>query len=381
MSASDHLVLPSAEMGADGWSRSLDEVLSSPQLIQPHFQPLVDLERGVVAGYEMLARFDHPLGGLPANWFRAAHDLGRVAELDAAMLGLARTALRRLPANTFLSVNVTGPGVTADAVLDAVVHGPRLEPLVLEITEQSEIDDVERLGASAALFRERGAMLAIDDAGAGYASLQRILAVRPQFIKLDRSLITDIHGDEVKAAATEMMGALASRMDAWIVAEGVERLGELERLLQMRVPLAQGYLFAKPAPSFERLDASWATRVPTGAEGGALGELVERVQPAMAAVDREEIGWRFADGTLDYLPVVDADRKVVAMVERAGFVAGGHGRVAPMRVSPASEQSEVLRRAMARDRDDRLHPVICCDEFGRYLGMVRVERLVDAVTG
>lgn len=381
MSASDHLIGPSAEVGVDSWSRSLDEVLSNPKLIQPHFQPLVDLERGVVAGYEMLARFDYPLGGSPADWFRAAHELGRVAELDAAMLLLARAALKRLPANTFLSVNVTGSGVTADAVLDAVVHGPRLEPLVLEITEQSEIDDVERLGASAALFRERGAMLAIDDAGAGYASLQRILAVRPQFIKLDRSLITDIHGDEVKAAATEMMGALASRMDAWIVAEGVERLGELERLLQMRVPLAQGYLFAKPAPGFERLDASWATRVPAGAEDGALGELVERVQPAMAAVDREEIGWRFADGALDYLPVVDSDRKVVAMVERAGFVAGGHGRVAPMRVSPTSAQSEVLRRAMARERDDRLHPVVCCDEFGRYLGMVRVERLVDAVTG
>jgi EAL domain-containing protein (putative c-di-GMP-specific phosphodiesterase class I) len=381
MSASDHLIVPAIEMGADSWAYSLDEVLSNPELIQPHFQPLVDLERGVVAGYEMLARFDHPLGGSPADWFSAAQELGRVAELDAAMLRLARGALKRLPQNTFLSVNVTGAGLTADAVLDTVVHGPRLEPLVLEVTEQSAIEDVERLGASAALFRERGAMLAIDDAGAGYASLQRILAVRPQFIKLDRSLITDIHGDEVKAAATEMMGALASRMDAWIVAEGVERLGELERLLQMRVPLAQGYLFAKPAPDFERLDASWATRVPTGVEDHALGELIEHVQPAMAAVDREEVSWRFADGALDYLPVVDGERKVVAMVERAGFVAGGHGRVAPLRVSPDSGQAEVLRRAMARDRAERLHPVICCDELGCYLGMVRVERLVDAVTG
>jgi EAL domain-containing protein (putative c-di-GMP-specific phosphodiesterase class I) len=383
MSASGRLIILSDETGADSWARSLDEVLSKPELIRPHFQPLVDLERGVVAGYEMLARFDHPLGGSPADWFSAAGDLGRVAELDAAMLRLAQGALRQLPPNTFLSVNVTGSGLTADSVLDAVVHGPRLEPLVLEITEQSEIDDVERLGAAASLFRERGAMLAIDDAGAGYASLQRIIAVRPQFIKLDRSLITDIHDDEVKAAATEMMGALASRMDAWIVAGGVERLGELERLMQMRVPLAQGYLFAKPAPGFERLDASWATRVPTGVEGGAgaMGELIERVQPAMAAVDREEIGWRFADGTLDFLPVVDGERKVVAMIERAGFVDGGHGRVAPMRVSPDSAQSEVLRRAMARERTDRLHPVVCCDELGRYVGMVRVERLVDAVTG
>ncbi len=374
MSASARLIVAPADQGFDSWARALEEVTGRPELIQPHFQ------RGIVAGYEMLARFDHPLGGSPADWFAAASELGTAGDLDAAMLSLARRAVRSLPANTFLSVNVTGAGFTSEAVLSEITNGPRLEPLVIEITEQSEIHDVERLTASAAVFRQRGAMLAIDDAGAGYASLQRILSVRPQFIKLDRSLITDIHGDEVKAAATEMMGALASRMDAWIVAEGVERIGELDRLLQMRVPLAQGYLFAKPAPTFEAVDASWASHMSNGHDEGSLLELIERVQPAMAAADREELSWRLGeDPALEHLPLIDEDEKVVSLVDRHAFVLGGQAPSTPMRVSPTAATSDVLRRAMARPRAERLAPVVCCDEFGHYLGIVRIERLVDAV--
>jgi EAL domain-containing protein (putative c-di-GMP-specific phosphodiesterase class I) len=381
VSAAQHLIVPSLPAADEGWGSRIEDVLARPDVIRPHFQPLVDLERGVVAGYEMLARFDHPLGGSPAEWFGAASELGSVGHLDAAMLSLARRSLRSLPPNTFLSVNVTGAGITSEPVLSEITRGPRLEPLVIEITEQSEIHDFERLAASAALMRERGAMLAIDDAGAGYSGLQRILSVRPQFIKLDRSLITDIHGDEAKAAAIEMMGALAGRMDAWIVAEGVERLGELERLLQMRVPLAQGYLFAEPGPDFEQLDASWASHVPTGREDeGSLTGLIERVQPAMAAADREELGWRFGeDPALEHLPVIDADEKVVSLVDRSAFLFGEHGRTAPMRVGPTAATADLLRRAMARPRRERLAPVVCCDAFGRYLGIVRVERLVDAV--
>jgi EAL domain-containing protein (putative c-di-GMP-specific phosphodiesterase class I) len=377
MSASARLIVAPADQVFDPWADALEEVTARPELIQPHFQPLVDLERGIVAGYEMLARFDHPLGRSPAGWFAAASELGTAGDLDAAMLSLARRAVRGLPPNTFLSVNVTANGFTSEEVLSEITSGPRLEPLVIEITEQSEVDDFERLAASAALFRERGAMLAIDDAGA--ASMQRILSVRPQFIKLDRSLIAGIH-DEVKAAATEMMGVLANRMDAWIVAEGVERLGELERLLRMRVPLAQGYLFAKPAPSFERVDASWASHVSTSHEEGSLLELMERVQPAAVAADREEISWRFGeDPALEHLPMIDAGEKVVSLVDRHAFVVGEPERTVPMRVSPTAARADVLRLAMARPDIERLTAVVCCDDFGRYLGIVRVERLREAI--
>jgi hypothetical protein len=100
----------------------------------------------------------------------------------------------------------------------------------------------------------------------------------------------------------------------------------------------------------------------------------------MAAVDREEIGWRFGeDPALEHLPVIDASEKVVSLVDRGAFVAGEHGRTPPMRVGPTAATSDVLRRAMSRPRAERLSPVVCCDEFGRYVGIIRVERLVDAV--
>lgn len=380
MSANESLILPGE--GVDVWASGLDEIAARPELIQPHFQPLVDLERGVVAGYEMLARFDHPLGSSPTEWFAAATTLGVVDELDRVVVELARRAVRQLPANTFLSVNVTGVGAISELVLQSVRRGPSLEPLVIEITEQAEIDDPERLGSAAGVFRSRGAMLAIDDAGAGYASLQRILSVRPQFIKLDRSLITGIHNDDAKAAATEMMGSLASRIDAWVVAEGVERLSELDRLLQMRVPLAQGYLFARPAPTFEQIDPSWGARVreAAAAKDGSLIALLERQQPAMALAQLEEIGWRFADdATLEYLPLIDEAGRLTTLISRTGFEDGSDGREVPMRVGLTSNPADVLRRAMTRPRTARLAPVVCCDEFGRYVGLLRIERLVDAV--
>lgn len=292
-------------------------MLADPQMLKAHVQPIVDLKRGVVAGYELLARFDHPLGGSPADWFAAAGELGYVAELDALVVRAASRMLPALPPNTFLSVNVTGAGVTSPLVRAAVRECAPLEALVVEITEQTEIDDPELLGVVAAELREHGAMIAIDDAGAGYANLQRILTVRPEFIKLDRSLVADLHRDEAKAAATEMMGALANRIDSWIVAEGVERLAELDRLLALGVPLAQGYLFARPGPDFVEVDASWTSRAPALDCADRLEGLIEAVRPALEAAEMQELGWRFTDDdSLDHLPVTDGRGRPVRLLER-----------------------------------------------------------------
>jgi hypothetical protein len=263
----------------------------------------------------------------------------------------------------------------SDLFRETVRECAPLEALVVEITEQTEIDDQERLGVVAAELRAAGAMIAIDDAGAGYANLQRILNVRPEFIKLDRSLVADLHRDEAKAAATEMMGALANRMDSWIVAEGVERLAELDRLLELGVPLAQGYLFARPGPGFVDVDASWAARVPSIDRADLLDGLIEAVRPALEAAEVEEIGWRFSDDeALDHLPVTDARGRPVRLLER------DTGLARPiLRVDGSGTPKDLLRRAMTRPREQRLTPLICCDEGGRYRGLIRVERLVAAL--
>ena len=88
--------------------------------------------------------------------------------------------------------------------------------------------------------------MAIDDAGSGYAGLQWLMALSPDLIKLDRALIDRIDEDEVKTALVEMLGSFAGRVDAWVLAEGVERMAELDVILRLGVPLAQGYLFCRP---------------------------------------------------------------------------------------------------------------------------------------
>ena len=95
-----------------------------------------------------------------------------------------------------------------------------------------------------------GAPIAVDDAGAGYAGLTQILTLRPHILKLDRELVTGVDTDEAKAALIEMLGVFANRIDAWVLAEGVETVAEARRIRALGVPLAQGFHYAMPAPPF-----------------------------------------------------------------------------------------------------------------------------------
>jgi EAL domain-containing protein (putative c-di-GMP-specific phosphodiesterase class I) len=293
------------------WERALLSVLDEPERVRPVFQPLVDLARGVVCGWEMLARFDHPLAAAPPEWFAAAARLGVAGRLEAVLVEAGLAARAALPANCFVTINVTPAALTTPEVRSALA-GPRdLGGVVVEITEQAAVDDYEPIGRVLDDLRARGAAVAVDDAGAGYASLSHIVTLRPQFVKLDRGLVADLDRDEAKVAVIEAFGSFANRIDAWIVAEGVERTAELDVLLQLGVPLAQGYGLARPGPLLAGIDAGVAAHIRAR---GALGEgrerilaLVERVAAVDAAAPPLAIAARFAgDTALTHLPVVDA---------------------------------------------------------------------------
>ena len=130
--------------------------------------------------------------------------------------------------------------------------------LVIELTDQTEVHDPAALRARVRQLRDQGALFAIDDAGSGYPSLQRVMMVRPELIKLDRAFVSNIDVDEAKTALVQMMGTLADRIGAKLVAEGVERVPELDRLRELGVPLAQGYLFARPMAEFAGISPEWA---------------------------------------------------------------------------------------------------------------------------
>ena len=239
------------------WAEALDRVAGDPSLILPHFQPIVDLTTGRVVGYELLTRFRELSGESPAEWFAAAHRLGRAASLDASILRIAAAHLTSLPADLFLSVNLTADGVVSPEV-EPVLDNAFVRGLVVELTDQTEVHDPAALRARVRQLRDQGALFAIDDAGSGYPSLQRVMMVRPELIKLDRAFVSNIDVDEAKTALVQMMGTLADRIGAKLVAEGVERVPELDRLRELGVPLAQGYLFARPMAEFGGISPEWA---------------------------------------------------------------------------------------------------------------------------
>ena len=106
-----------------------------------------------------------------------------------------------------------------------------------------------------ALIRDRGGFAAVDDAGSGYSSLKHIMEIRPNFIKLDRSFVNGCNTEPAKAVLIDMIGKAANRLDAWIIAEGIENSDELDQLIRLTVPLGQGFYLARPEPAMRLLRA------------------------------------------------------------------------------------------------------------------------------
>ncbi|MQA32313.1 EAL domain-containing protein [Modestobacter roseus] len=368
-------------------------VLADPAQPRLVFQPIVDLRRGVVAGYEALSRFDAAPGIGPDRWFAAADELGLGARLEGQVVAAALRAREELPAGRFLSVNVSPHLLTEPELADVLLAAPDLGSLVLELTEHVPVDDHERLTGLLARLRAAGAAVALDDAGSGYSGLQQLALLRPQFVKLDRALVDHADRDEAKLALAELLGTYAGRLDAWLLVEGIERPEELAAFVRLGVPLAQGYLLARPAPGWPELDPAAAELLQTmaGRSGQAdtVAPLVETV-PAVAvgdlagdpagelAMDLTAARARFAaDAGLDVVVTVDAAGCPTHLV-RPGLRDGDDElQVVPvsLRVRPGAPLVEVVTRAMTRVAARRFDPVLCVDPGGRLLGLVRPERM------
>ena len=220
----------------------------------PFFQRIVEFHTGDVVGYEALSRFTD--GTAPDVMFRTALRAGLGIELELATLGAALAASAILPAGAYLSLNAS-PALIGSGVLRALLAG-RERPIVLEVTEHVEIDDYPALRASLA---ELGPTirLAVDDAGAGYASLRHILELAPDFVKLDIGLIRGIDADPARQALIAGMGYFAVKRKLRLIAEGIETSAELEALRGLAVGSGQGFLLGRPQDG--RGPGPWPTRI------------------------------------------------------------------------------------------------------------------------
>jgi EAL domain-containing protein (putative c-di-GMP-specific phosphodiesterase class I) len=240
-------------------ARRIDAVLRHGPLVTA-FQPIFEVATRRVVGAEALTRFPEEIGWSPAEWFAQAAASGRGLALEHATLERALAAAQFVPAG-YVAVNVSPAMLTSPGLADLLDgSGFPLERLIVEVTEQESLEQHADLlmGARAAL-RHRGIRLAIDDAGAGYASMQKIVDLRPDVIKIDRSLIAGLAGDPARRAMVGAVVAFGVQRGALVVAEGVETAQELEVLGRLGVDQAQGYLISRPTTDPD-VWATWAPR-------------------------------------------------------------------------------------------------------------------------
>ena len=273
------------------------------------FQPVLELATGRVCGYEALARFHAEPQRGPDEWFAQAHRAGLGGELEAAALRAALSVPGR-PAGMFLAVNVSPRALAHPDVVAALPED--LSTIVVELTEHELFGAEDELAASLAGLRARGARIALDDAGAGYAGLQQLIAVAPDILKLDRSLVHGANADPAKLALLEAMISFASSTGAAVCGEGVEELDDLRALAELDATYAQGYALARPAPPWPLVAPGAAAVSADGLEMGVRVAGGHRIAGTWSQGLAELAGYL---GSIDYVEeLATAGRKVADLL-------------------------------------------------------------------
>lgn len=238
-----------------------DRILATvaDRTFHPVFQPLIELGNQRVIGYEALTRFHD--GIRPDHWFRNAQAVGLGIELELGCLRSALEAATRLPPDRLLGLNVSPELILAREPLRDLLAAARAgRRLVLEVTEHVAVDDYAALREALGTIGPN-VELAVDDAGAGFASLRHIVELAPHFVKLDIGLVRDVDRDPARQALIAGMRHFAREIGCRLVGEGVETEAEAATLRKLEVDLAQGYLYGRPVPVDELAEpVAWGDR-------------------------------------------------------------------------------------------------------------------------
>lgn len=224
------------------------------------YQPIYALHARALVGVECLSRFDiEPQRG-PDKWFDVARAAGVDLDLELHAIRNALLAIEMFPQAMYLGIN-SSPELIVSGRLRPLLADLDASRVVLEITEHATVPDYDALIRALRPLRERGVRIAVDDAGAGFASMRHILNLKCEIIKLDMSLTRDIDTDPGRRALARGLISFASDIGSDIIAEGIETRGELEVLRDLGVHKAQGYYLSKPG-SMEDALAAFRTGCP-----------------------------------------------------------------------------------------------------------------------
>ncbi|WP_208027645.1 EAL domain-containing response regulator [Rhabdothermincola sediminis] len=223
------------------------EAIIDSRSIEIVFQPIVDLTTAAIIGAEALARFTTTPVRPPDEWLADAAHVGLRTHLELAAIAEAVERAAALPEGAFVAVNASPSALRSPRLLRELQS---FDParVIVEVTEHERADDPEALRDAATRLRQIGARVAVDDAGAGVASLERILWLEPDVLKLERQLISDVDRSPVKRSLISALVHFCSETDSTLIAEGIETLEELHTLRSLGLRAGQGFFIGRAAP-------------------------------------------------------------------------------------------------------------------------------------
>lgn len=313
---------------------TVTEQASALHLILAHgdlntlFQPILCFSEQRFLGYEALTRGPSNSSlHAPLPLFSAARHAGRLTELEQLCRKKACQRFQKLGLDGRLFLNVSPEalldprhqhGITIRLLQELGIAPQRV---VIELTEQTPIEDFALLDAALHHYRAMGFAIALDDLGAGYSSLRLWSELRPDYVKIDRHFIDGIHLDPIKREFVGSILQMARASCAEVIAEGIECVEELETLVDMGVDLLQGYLFARPA---EQPPTDIRRCLPTLERSGAPGQEGDDLAPLLigqpAVADSTPIARVLdlfqAQASLTSLAVIDDQERPVGFVQR-----------------------------------------------------------------
>ncbi|HEX4477688.1 MAG TPA: EAL domain-containing response regulator, partial [Polyangiaceae bacterium] len=215
------------------------------------YQPIVSVKSKTIYGYEALLRSNEPSLPHPGAVLDAAERLGQLEALGQIIRDRAVEPVRDRPEAGMLFVNLHTTDLLDPTLLSRAAPLSQIaDRVVLEITERASLDRVKDLRGRIASLREIGFRIAVDDLGAGYAGLTSFALLEPEIVKLDMTLVRDVHQSATKQKLIRSMAELCRDMGMLVVGEGVETVQERDALVELGCDLLQGYYFAKPGKPF-----------------------------------------------------------------------------------------------------------------------------------
>lgn len=249
----------------------------SPSHIDIAFQPIVSLSDERAVGVEALGRIQSAEISVP-GWLQGAQAAGIGTELEVLLVRIALARLPELAPDLFMSVNISPESLVSTA-FSACLAEHDISRVVFELTEHTPFPDAKILARQMTYIREHGGRIALDDVGSGYTSIRHVLALAPEFIKLDQTLVELAEHEARHKAMVGALSAFALETGSQIIAEGVETPQQLEMLRELGVGLGQGFLWARPGP----LEAD-TMKVPVEAQ--TTVDLVSTSAPALHRTQR-----------------------------------------------------------------------------------------------